>query len=47
MNSKEILEKIKKLSNVEKRRINYDKLKEILEQMTPGIYKNVYGRITA
>ena len=34
MNSKEILEKIRKLSNEEKRKINYDKLKEIMEQMT-------------
>lgn len=34
MNSKEILDKIKKLSNEEKRRINYDKLKEIIKSMT-------------
>ena len=35
MNSKEILEKIKILSNEEKRKINYDNLKEIMEYMTP------------
>lgn len=34
MNSKEILDKIKKLSNEEKRKINYDKLKEIIKNMT-------------
>ena len=35
MNSKEILEKIKILSNEEKRKINYENLKEIMEYMTP------------
>ena len=35
MNSKEILEKIKGLSKEEKRKLNYDKLKEIMEYMTP------------
>lgn len=35
MNSKEILAKIRELSNEEKRKINYEKLKEIMEYMTP------------
>ena len=35
MNSKEILEKIKILSNEEKIKINYENLKEIMEYMTP------------
>lgn len=35
MNSKEILERIKELSKEEKRKLNYDKLKEIMEYMTP------------
>lgn len=35
MNSKEILEKIKGLSKEEKRKLNYDKLQEIMEYMTP------------
>lgn len=35
MNSKEILDKIKELSTEEKRKLNYDKLKEIVEFMTP------------
>ena len=34
MNSKEILEKIRELSNEEKRKLNYEKLKEIMEYMT-------------
>ena len=35
MNNKEILEKIKQLSKEEKRKIDYEKLKEIMEYMTP------------
>ena len=35
MTSREILDKIKELSNEEKRNINYDKLKEIMEYMSP------------
>ena len=35
MNSREILEKIKELSKEEKRKLNYDKIKEIMEYMTP------------
>ena len=35
MDSREILEKIKELSKEEKRKLNYDKLKEIMEYMTP------------
>ena len=35
MTSKEILMRITKLSNEERRKINYDKLKEIMEYMTP------------
>ena len=35
MTSREILNKIKELSNEEKRNINYDKLKEIMEYMSP------------
>lgn len=35
MNGKEILEIIKELSKEEKRKLNYDKLKEIMEYMTP------------
>lgn len=35
MNSKEILKKIKILSNEEKIKINYENLKEIMEYMTP------------
>lgn len=35
MTSKEILAKIRELSNEEKRKLNYEKLKEIMEHMTP------------
>ena len=35
MNSREILQKIKELSNEEKRKINYDELKEMIKSMTP------------
>ncbi len=35
MKSKEILAKIRELSNEEKKKINYEKLKEIMEYMTP------------
>ncbi len=35
MNSKEILDNIKELSNEEKRNLKYDKLVEIMEYMTP------------
>lgn len=35
MNGKEILERIKELSKEEKRKLNYDKLKEIMEHMSP------------
>ena len=35
MNGKEILERIKELSKEEKRKLNYDKLKEIMEYMSP------------
>ncbi len=34
MNSKEDLEKIKKLSNEEKRKLSYDELKDMMEKMT-------------
>ena len=34
MNSKEDLEKIKKLSNEEKRKLSYDELKDMIEKMT-------------
>ena len=35
MNSKELLEQIRNLSKEEKRKLNYDKLTEIMEDMTP------------
>ena len=35
MNSQEFLEKIRKLSNEEKRNLDYEKLKEIMELMSP------------
>lgn len=35
MKNKEILAKIRGLSNEEKRKLNYEKLKEIMENMTP------------
>ncbi len=35
MNIEEMLKRIKELSDEEKRKINYDKLKEIMEDMTP------------
>ena len=39
MNSKEILEKIKILSNEEKRKINYENLKEIMEYMKSSVHE--------